>query len=230
MSSEQQGFVFSVVFIVVFSALLSSIPAGLYGPGLIPDMITPVNPNLIADFTDSIDFVRSNFTFPNYFYNLGGRSWVCMADDTYFFLWAKVLIGGILWLGGTDACEFIFNGEDRGESLTFAEIEADANDGTVRYSLAYVLNGNSAGGFVIYWNTTDYSDPSDAWLADGLYLLHGVGIENTANMNIVVLLVSLLLLQLPDVPLLVNVLIAVPIWAGIVYILWYIIKETIPFV
>jgi len=30
--------------------------------------------------------------------------------------------------------------------------------------------------------------------------------------------------------LLVNVLIAVPIWAGVIYILWYIIKEMIPFV
>lgn len=230
MSSEQQGFVFSVTFIIIFSLLLSTIPAGLQGPGLTPDMLTPVNPNLVADFSESVDFVRSDFTGVNYFYDLGGRSWICMADDTFFFLWAKVLIGGILWLGGTDACKFVFEGEDRGESLTFAEIQADADDGTVRYSLEYVLNGNSAGGFILYWNTTLYANASSAWLADGLYLLHGVGIENTASMNIGMLLISLLLLQLPEVPLLVNVLIAVPIWAGIVYIIWFIIKEMIPFV
>jgi hypothetical protein len=61
-------------------------------------------------------------------------------------------------------------------------------------------------------------------------MLHGVGIDATAAMDIAQLLLGLLFLQLPDVPVLVNVLIAVPIWASVVYLIWFVIKETLPFV
>ena len=231
MSSEQRGFVFSLTFIVIFSLLVSTIPIGLKGPGESPSMVIPVNPNLVADFTESAHFVRSDFVVWQHVYDLGGRTWICYTDDTAFTLAAKVLIGGIIWLGGLDVCKFISpTGEDRGEALSIAEIQADATGGTVRYSLEYSLNGNSAGGFVAYWNTTLHATASAAWTANVLYLLHGVGIGNSATANIGALLISLLTLQLPDVPFLVNVLIAVPIWAGIIYIIWYIIKEMIPFV
>jgi hypothetical protein len=144
---------------------------------------------------------------------------------------AKVLIGGVLWLGGFETTTFYCeNGTSRGEYLSITEIAEDADEGTVRYNLKFSVSGNDAGGFVAYWNTTLYEDPDDAWWASKLYLLHGVGIESSATANIGALLIGLLTLQLPDVPLLVNVLIAVPIWAGIIYVLWYIIKEMIPFV
>ena len=77
---------------------------------------------------------------------------------------------------------------------------------------------------------TEYEDPEDAWDNDVLILLHGLGIEDTATANIGALIISLLLLQLPEVPTLINIFIAVPIWACIVYVIWYIIKEMIPFV
>lgn len=231
MSGEQRGFVFSVTFIVIFGLFLATLPAGLQGPGETPDMVLPINPNMISDFSDSVDYHRSDFTLYRYYYDLGGRSWMCLTDETAFQVLAKVLVGGVLWLGGFDSTEFATEeGEDRGETLSLTEIDADATDGTVRYSLKYVLNGNSAGGFVVYWNTTTYATAVLAWPANGLYLLHGVGIDTSATANIGALLVGLLLLQLPDVPLLVNVLIAVPIWAGVIYILWYVIKEMIPFV
>lgn len=237
MSSEQRNFVFSVTFIVLFSLLLATIPAGLQGPDETPDMVTPLSPSLVTDFTNGEDFTRTDFTGPfppMYAYDLGGRSWICAVDDSgapEFSLAAKILIAGILWLGQLDFVEFtVPMGEERGQVLNMTEIETDATDGTIRYDLEYISNGNTAGGFVVYWNTTEYSDPEDAWDNDVLYLLHGVGIESTATTNIGALIVSLLLLQLPDVPLLVNALIAVPIWAGVVYIIWYIIKEMIPFI
>jgi hypothetical protein len=216
---------------MIFGLLLATIPVGLQGPGETPDMVTPVDANLLTDFTDSVYFNRASFSFWTYSYDLGGRSWICETDDSGFNLGAKILLGGVLWLGGLDICKFISPDRvDRGVYLTIAEIQEDASDGSVRYSLQYSASGNSAGGFVAYWNTTTYATAAIAWPANGLYLLHGVGIETTATANIGALLVSLLLLQLPDVPLLVNVLLAVPIWAGVVFIIWYIIKEMIPFV
>ena len=235
MSSEQRGFVFSVTFIMLFSVLIATIPAGLQGPAETPDMVTPLNPSIIAGFSDSVDFNKSDFwvvgAFLEYIYDLGGRTWICDLIVTEFFIAAKVLLAGFLWLGATDSCKFISpDGEDRGQSLSFTEIADDAPNGTVQYNLQYIGAGSSAGGFVLYWNTTTYSNPSDAWDNSDLYLLHGQGIEETASADIGSLLVSLLFLQLPDVPLLINFLLVVPIWASIIFILWYIIKEMIPFV
>ena len=234
--SEQRTFVFAVTFIVIFSVLLSTIPVGLQGTGETPDMLTPLDPSIISDFSDSIDYTESDFVLVGtvlwYEYDLGGKKWLCSTiDEDNFQLGSKVLIGGILWLGQLDSCKFVsVEGEDRGSDLNLTEIATDATDGTVRYSLLSLTSGNSAGGFVVYWNTTTYSNPSNAWGNDSLYLLHGVGIQESATADIGSLLISLLLLQLPDVPLLVNILIVTPIWASIIFVLWFIIKEMVPFV
>ena len=231
MSSEQKGFVFSLTFIIIFGLLLATIPIGLRGSGENPDLPAAVNPNLIADFSSTATYVRSDFSFYQHTYDLGGHSWICYTDDSSFVLGGKILIGGVLWLGGVDLCIFKSQaGEDRGTTLSLTEIAADASGGTVRYNMIFESNGNDAGGFLAYWNTTAYATPSAAWMVNGLHLLHGVGLSSSATANIGALLVSLLLLQIPDVPLLVNVLLAVPIWAGVIYIIWYIIKEMIPFV
>jgi len=230
--AEMRGFVFGVTFIVVFSVLISTIPVGLQGSGTAPDMLTPLDINIVTGFSASEDYVRTDFGgAKTYSYTLGERAWLAVfTTGPVFLLAAKVLIAGILWLGHLEICKFISpTGEDRGESLTLEEIEADATEGIVRYSLQYVDSGLTAGGYVIYWNTTAYSDPSDAWYYDELYLLHGIGIEDIAVANIGSLLVSLLLLQLPEVPLLINILLIAPIWASILFIIWYIIKEMIPF-
>ena len=235
MSSEQRGFVFSVVFIVIFAALLSSVPLGLMGPGETPESVIPINPNLLSDFAETENFTRTDFVYLapalyQYSYSLGGREWLCFTTGALFSIAAKVLIGGILWLGQIESCKFISDaGTDRDTSLSFAEIEADAENGTVRYTVQFIDSGNAAGGFVVYWNTTLYSAAEDAWDADELVLLHGMGFESTAIMNIGTLLLSLLVLQLPGVPPLVNLLLAVPIWASIVYLIWFIVKEMIPF-
>ena len=131
-----------------------------------------------------------------------------------------------MWLGGVDYCEF----GARGTQLTFNEIEADADEGTVTYPLIHVTSGNAAGSLVIFWNATEYSDPADAWAADELQLLHGVGVDSSATTNALTLLLGLLFFSLPDVPVLVNALLITPMWASIIYVIWFVIKESMPFV
>jgi len=237
MASEQRGFIFAVVFIVIFSVLLSTIPVDLQGVGATPDMIIPLEPSLITGFAASETYTYANFTyypvydFAYYLYELGGRTWEIQQEDDWFLLGAHVLYGGFLWLGQYDYVNFIsVDGANRGNLLTFDEIEADADNGTIRYNLQYITGGSSAGGFVVYWNTTTYATAILAWNAEKLYFVHGVGFAETATSDIGSLLISLLLLQLPDVPLLVNILLVTPIWASIIFVLWYIIKEMIPFV
>jgi len=229
--SEQRTFVFSVTFIILFSVLLSTIPTGLLGEGANPDMVTSVDPNVVAGFSDTENYQESNFTTGLYDYDLGGRSWRCLGTGTSFALVAKVLVAGFLWLGGLDPVKFVSSeGVDRGTELLLTEIATDADEGTISYELLYVDTGNAAGSFIVYWNLTEYTNPSNAWGNDSLYLMHGVGLESTAVIDIGSLLLDLLTLQIPQVPLLVNVLLAVPIWASIIYLIWFIIKEMIPFI
>jgi len=232
MASEQRSFVFAVTFIVIFATLLSTIPVDLQGQGATADVVTPINPNLLTDFSETEEFDKTDFIGVLSFYYTyelptgSGVDWECIFSSDYFYVAAHSLFLGF-WLGGYSYTEFISdNGTNYGTSVSFTDIDNDADDGTVRYTLQYADSGISAGGFVFYWNTTTYSNSSDAWDNDELLLLHGVGL--TADTNIASLLISLLFLQLPDVPLLINALLATPIWASIVFVLWYIIKEMIP--
>ena len=230
--SEQRTFVFGVTFIILFSAFVATIPIGLLGLGGSGDNVTPLDPALVTGFSESENFMRPNFTGSSYEYDLNDYTWLCIYnnDSEYFQLGSKQLIFGWLWLGGMDYVTFIDdNNTDRGLTLSMSEIEANAVDGFARYSLQYAETGNSAGTWIIYWNDTAYSDPQLAWLADALYITHGVGLETNAAVDLGNLLLRLLFLQLPDVPLLINLIIIAPVWASVIYLIWYIIKEMIPF-
>lgn len=236
MANEQRGFVFSVVFIVVFATLLASVPVGLKGPGEEPDTVIPINPNLLTGFADSEGFNRSDFSDIGlgmylYEYELVGLDWMCGTDDIEIGLAAKMYFLGIFWFGQIDICGFTNpDGKDRGVDLSLEAIDEDAEEGQVSYSLEFQTSGTSAGSLIVYWNSTKWDNSTIAWENEEVYLLHGMGIENTATTNIGGFIVSLLLFSLPEVPPLVNIFIAVPIWACIIYVIWFIIKEMIPFV
>ena len=57
--SEQRTFVFAVTFIIVFSALVGSIPVDFQGQGTTTETITPVNPNLLSDFASIKEFDKT---------------------------------------------------------------------------------------------------------------------------------------------------------------------------
>lgn len=229
---EMRGFVFSLIFIVIFSTLLSSIPAGLQGLEESPDTVIPVDPSLVTGFSVSENYTALEVRGGSYEYTLDSRTWIAGdSGGSAIELLKKVFVFGVLWLGHIDGCRFTSpDGIDRGSVLALTEMTADAEDGQVRYSLQLVFSGDSAGSFVIYWNTTTYNNATLAWNNDELYFLHGIGFDSSATNNIGALLVGLLTFSLPDVPVLVNLFLAVPIWACIIYVLWYVIKEMIPFV
>ena len=236
MASEMRGFVFSITFIIIFSTLLATIPAGLQGIGASGDSLIPVDPKLLTGFDETANWTKSDYTgvIPTYSYVLptAGRTWATdwydLADDIFtvsaFTYWWIILVG-------IDPCKFLSpNGTSRGTTLSIDEIEGDATDGSVRYSMVFTTTGQDAGALVVFWNTTLYADPQDAFDNDVLNFLHGVGFSTSATSDIGSLLVGLLFLQLPDIPVLINMFLAVPPWACIIYVLWFIIKEMIPFV
>lgn len=233
---ELRAFVFAVTFIIIFSTLLISVPAGLQGPEETPETVIPVDPNVLTGFAEIQEIYPDNFTGspPLYVYDyddFGGRDWRAFTDDdTCILLAAKVYLW-VFWFGNLDSCRFKSpSGTDRGTQLDFDEIDQDATDGTVTYSLLFDTSGDSAGSLVVYWNVTEYASVDDAWDSDEVYMIHGLGLAETATTNIAGLIISLLFLQLPDVPVMVNALIVIPIWACIIFVFWFIVKEMIPFV
>ena len=232
-TGEQGTFIFALVFIVFFSTLLTTMPIDLQGLGGTGAEITPLSPSAVYDYSSTEYFNTTEFTpfltLLTYEYTLNSRDWVCSTDnETSFDLNAKIYWLG-LWFGQLDTIRFISqSGIDRSLSISFDEMEIDATNGIATYSLIYAENGNSAGDFIFYWNSTLYSDPNDAWDNDVLYFLHGMGID--ANTDVISLLVGLLFLQLPECPILINALIATPIWACVIFLIWFIIKESLPFV
>ena len=225
---------FAVSFIVIFSAIVSTIPIDLQGQEAEPiETVIPINPNLLTDFANTKQFDRTNFIV---IYGLDYYTYEIVVDSTTFeaqfdqtdafSVGAHTLWIGI-WLGGYDWANFINdNGTNYGTSVSFDDIDNDADNGVVRYTLTYETAGASAGGFIFSWNTTTYTGSSDAWDSSKLYLIHGQGL--TADTNIASLLLSLLFLQIPDIPFLVNIILVTPLWACIIYVTWFIIKSMIP--
>lgn len=235
---ELRAFVFCVSYLVIFSALLSALPVGLQGVETDIDTLFPIDPSLTVGFADYVDW-NSNSTYytgiagaVSYDYELDNQDWYSGSDNaTGLGIARKVYFLGLFWFGQIDPVKFISpDGTDNGIDLYFTTITADAEEGAVRYDLESIFNGRAAGSLVIYWNSTAYSTATLAWAAGELYIVHGVGIDSTATNNAGALLVSLLFFQLPDTPPLVNVLLATPTWACIIYLIWFIVKEMIPFV
>lgn len=226
---EMRAFVFAVSFIIIFSGLLVTMPLDLQGLGETGENVTPLNPSLLTDFADTEGWNTTDYTpwltIEVYEYSLATRNWITGTNGTAFDLNAKIYFLG-LWLGQLDYIRFMNGPLDRSLSIDFEEIDTDAEDGVSQYSLIYP-NGNSAGDLIVYYNTTAYSNSSLAWDSDALFFLHGVGL--TVDTNIASLLLALLFLQIPTVPFLVNLLLVTPIWASVIFVAWFIIKEMIPF-
>jgi hypothetical protein len=228
---EIRTFAVVVTFMLVFTALLGTAPSGLVTAPTGDPAIPPVNPLLLAQWAEVQQVHKDNFTIINgygyYDYTLGGWNWrLSHTTGSGFRLGIKVLLFGWLWIGTLDFAEFIYAGLGRGESLSFTEIAEDETNGTVHYEALHSAGG---GTFVVSYNDTAYASASLAWDDDALYLVHGLGIDDTAPANAITLVFGLLTLTVPDMPYILQILIAVPLWAGAVYIIFLAIVKLIPF-
>jgi len=97
-------------------------------------------------------------------------------------------------------------------------------------------------GFLVKWddtqlevyfafNTTKYSKPSEAWDHDELYALIGINFDQrNTTFNAWNLIGALLFFKLPNVHPVINMLIAIPIWVMIAWLIYILILKAIPFV
>lgn len=226
---------FAVAYIIFFAGLLSIIPVDLQGQGDTVIINIPVDPTLTTGFIDYEDFQKSDFSgvlIFSYVYdgnaNLMGYDFECIYGSSSFWVASRVYWGGFLWLGAYDPVIWTSNNGTVYNGITFDDLDNDMTDGSVRYELTFTLSGKNAGGFIFYYNTTTYTDSSDAWDNDALFLVHGIGF--TATTDTTSLLLALLFLQVPDIPVILQLFMNTPFYASIGFVIWFLIKESLPFV
>lgn len=115
-----------------------------------------------------------------------------------------------------------------GETLEKTELDNDYESGNIRYSVKCDHFQMSA---FFGFNETVYSKPSQAWDSNELRIMLGIKFDqvNTA-INAWNLVGMLLIFQLPDVHWVVNVLLSLPFWVCIAYLIFVLILKAIPFV
>lgn len=232
---EMRGFVFSVVYIMLFSLLVGTIPVGLQGLEGNANVVTPLDPEFLTGFQYQENWTRTDYAqfkvyWKIYDYNLGGYKWRSQYYNVgkEFVHYRKITAWGI-WLGAVRTATFYCpNGTDRGETITFDEINGDSDDGITRYDMI-LGNGESAGSLIFGWNTTLYADSEDAWDNDVLVLVHGLGIDEIQSLNIGDLILGLLFWQVPEVPFALQAIIVFPLYACIAFLIFFFVISVIPF-
>mgnify|MGYP000185597529 CR=1 FL=1 len=130
--------------------------------------------------------------------------------------------------------DFHIKGIDLKGKRTPEELDSDwdqyANEhGILKYSMYY--EGGPKFDLYISFNTTKYSKPSEAWQYNELYILMGIGFDQTVTtMNAWNVISALLFFKMPDIHPLLNLFIALPIWVCIAYLVYVLILKAIPFV
>jgi len=231
------GFVFSVVYILLFTGILAAVPVGLQGGGGDIDLPVPIDPVYLTGFEETNDWNKSYYSagVGLYYlqYALGGKDWQAVYTDiagTIFYHTQKFTVIPVIWVYYV-FCEFhTSDGINRGTDLTVENVEEDSSNGTVRYDMFSSERGDNQGALIFYYNDTTYDNSTHAWDNGALHLIHGVGFTTSATNDVLALVLSVLLLQLPDVPPLLGLFIAAPTWACIAFVCWYLITALIPFV
>jgi hypothetical protein len=212
----------------MYTSFLGGMPVGFTTNTYTSPSVSEFDPSLLSGFASIETYNRSTFSnigdYYYYDYSLGGYNWRIAFQTDSFTLGNKVFFFG-LWLGAMEYETFSFQSEDRGTQLSFTELETDNTTGQVRYALAPI-----GGGLLFAWDVETYANPSDAWDNNDLQLLHGIGANSESPTNMLGLLLGLMFFSVPDIPTMLQVLIAAPIYASVIYLSWFVIKEVIPFV
>ena len=81
--SEMKAFVFCVVYIIVFTSFVSSIPAGFLGDEATPSDLVAIDPNIISGFADSENYTPAAYSPITgwYEYTLAQNDWIAQTLD-----------------------------------------------------------------------------------------------------------------------------------------------------
>ena len=196
-----------VSFLLIYSALLGTIPAGFMTATYETPELADIDPQLIVGFENYVMYNSTNFTAGGLDYEFGGHLWTTISADGTITLFYRTIL--LLIIPVYTPVTYSFEGGyDRGDSLTWVTINEDSEDGIARYS---VKCPQVTSGLVFMWNTTDYEYAWDAWGNDSLMIVHGVGADvANAPLDVLSLLFAMLTYSVADIPPLLQVFLNSP--------------------
>lgn len=129
--------------------------------------------------------------------------------------------------GDFESLHWIFETEDYGNSLYYTNLD------TLGYgedSLKFDLQRNQFSRTVIFaWNATAYPYPSDACDANSMTLTYGATWDQLqTKINAWTIFTQIVTFQYPDIFWAINLILAVPFWVCVGYLIMVIIRSLIP--
>ncbi len=117
------------------------------------------------------------------------------------------------------------SGADRGTSFTPSELDGDYTGGNIRYT----ARCDHFQMFIFFgFNETLYSSPSDAWTNNALRILFAIEFDQTnTTVNAWSLISMMLFFQIPTIHPLLNVILTIPLWIALTYLVYITILRAI---
>ena len=217
-----------ISFLALFGILVGTIPSDFvfsteeYREISVPDYFEAI------DITQYAQTYQHNITHPTYA-KLWGKSEfghdMRFADD-WVDLYRLTNTHGYtflgIWTGGHYQEWVNKEGVNRGEYLSLSELEEDWGIGTQSDKGEYTLQCKHFHMDAWFaYNTTTYSSIKDAWDNDELKCLFGIEWDEMGTgLDAWNLIRMILFWQLPDINLVLNVIISIPLWIGISWMIF----------
>jgi len=237
-NQELKSLVLVVSFLGLFAVWVTMIPSGFYASEYegreltVPDYFEGIDIQTFSQTSNfTIDFSGSQ-VFDEYF-DLGGWH-MYFQGYKYGLDYLKAAHYASWWIFGwdyhyADWC-LTTSGANYGTELTFTDLD-NIWDGQTNMIAFNCRTDQTQWRVYFGWNTTTYAKPSDAIAANEMEVLYGIGFDKVnTSINAWNIVGSLLFFQMPDVHPLINLVIAIPIWAAIGYLVYVLILKAIPFV
>jgi len=249
--SELRGLIVILTFLGSFVLLLSLMPAEFYSIGdyravTVPEQFESID---VYSFAET-DTIRLNETEGE---DAGGEYWRVQLKNAGseplgnrdLWLYYKKNDSGFLnmyvnhywkeWVIFTffEKLNFYHKGTDHGLYLDTSMMESyreAPNNDTANFELVSPRHS-----FQYYWsvgfNSTSYNNFTHAWRNQDLYIFVGVDFDDVnTSYNAWQLVGMLLFFQLPEMNPVINGLMAIPLWVGIVYLIYVLIIKVIPLI
>lgn len=239
--SELRGLIVVIVFLSVFVSLVMTIPIPFDITGYedkrtanVPEIFEGVDINAYSSIyngtiDDGYDYTQQ--------WDSGGISWTLQAQyyDRIFLKRNRYWVFGPIGIyQGSDMLTWMSeDGKDRGEVLTDTSLDADYNSeaGGNKYKCVIETDPKIYCNIYFNFNTTLYDSPSEAKDVGALYYLQTIGVEVQAStMNAWNVVGMLVFFQMPDIHPAINLMIAIPLFISIAYLIYVLVIKLIPFI
>ena len=247
--SELRGLIVIVTFLGVSFLLISLMPSEIYSAEETRTVETPEFEGIdVISFVDTANTAMNEtggWTYPldTSWYiveiddgdgegkkDLGGRDldmWYKKANETEHKIKHEHLYGVFIFTFSHFMDHYDKSGINKGKTLDVSDLEANRNPDN-KTSMFRIKCNHFEATAIYNFNSTKWANFTDAWDHNELYVFHGIDFDQTSTgYNAFYLISRLLFFQMPEMNVVLNMIIAIPVWIAIGYIVVILIYRTI---